>query len=123
MCTQIQVRSHPGSSPEFLTSSIILSLEMVGAGVSKPDLGFCKHSLAFLTTYFYFLHVWKEKIPRRGPGKQAALRSPLSSSFLLLVSAFGEKASPQLSTLRILHLQSGGHSHPEQGLLVVVLAP
>lgn len=57
--------------PESPTSSIILSLEVVGAGISKPDLGFCKHILAFLPTYFYFLHIWKEKIPRQRPGNQS----------------------------------------------------
>lgn len=85
--------------PEFPTYSIILSLEMVRAGISKPDLGFCKHSLAFLPTYFYFLHIWKEKIPRHGPGNQAILRSACSSSFLFLASAFAEKALFQLTAL------------------------
>lgn len=62
------------------TPAIILSLEMVGAGVSKPDGGFCKHILAFLPTYFYFLRIWKEKIPRQGPGNQAILGSAGSGS-------------------------------------------
>lgn len=73
--SRIQVLSLPGSQPGVPAPSIILSLEMVGAGVSKPDLGFCKHILASLPPYFYFLHIWKEKIPRHGPGKQAVLRS------------------------------------------------
>lgn len=74
-CSRLCVCSHPGTLPELPAPSIILSLELVGAGVSKPDLGFCKHSLAFLPPYFYFLRIWKEKIPRCGPGKPAVLRA------------------------------------------------
>ena len=50
--SQIQVLSLPGSQPGVSAPSIILSLEMVGAGVSKPDLGFCKHILASLPPYW-----------------------------------------------------------------------
>lgn len=73
--SQIQVLSLPGSQPGVSAPSIILSLEMVGAGVSKPDLGFCKHILASLPPYFYFLHIWKEENSQTWAWKQAVLRS------------------------------------------------
>lgn len=106
--------------PEFLTSSIILSLEMVGAGISKPDLGFCKHSLAFLPTYFYFLYICKEKIPRQGPGKQAALRSGPSSSFPLHVTASQRKSYFSYLDWRFATEVLDGHPQPVQGQVVTL---